>query len=149
MRRVLCIAAAVAVVALSATAGVTRRRAVRALPVRDELSITFTRPLVDLGTIAHKSSRDWRMTRTSEEIGVRIDGQTILSQRAVLRASLPNADARFTVRIDGITLGAMPVVVDPRASIGVTTIHRIEIEVPASAPEGSLMTSINWEVVTQ
>jgi hypothetical protein len=139
MRRVLFVAAAVAVVALNATAGVTRRRAVRALPVKDELSITFTRPLVDLGTINHK---------TREEIGVRIDGTTTLSGRAVLRASLANPDARYTVRIDGITIGAMPVVVDPRASIGVTTIHRIEIEVPASAPEGSLMTSINWEAVT-
>jgi hypothetical protein len=148
MRRLqlLPIAAAVAVVALSASAGVTRRRAVLGpLPAKDALSITFSRPLVDFGTIAHSGSCDWRVTRTSEEVGVRIDGRPAQSARAVLRASLLNADARCVVRIDGITLGPLSIVIDGSAVLGATTTHRIEIEVPASAPEGSLMTTISWE----
>jgi hypothetical protein len=119
------------------------------LPAKDALSITFSRPLVDFGTIAHKGLRDWRVTRTSEEVGVRIEGRPAQTGRAVLRASLLGADSRYIVRIDGITLGPLSIVVDAGAAIGTTTTHRIEIEVPASAPEGSLMTSISWEAATQ
>jgi len=146
-RKATILAAAIAIVALSATAGVSRRRAVIALP-KSDLTITFTRTFIDAGTIAHKTSGDWRFTRTFEDVGVRIDSGSAATRRAILRASLPATDAQYIVRVDGITLGPLSVVIDSRAAIGVTTPHRIEIEVPVSAPEGALMTSISWEAET-
>jgi hypothetical protein len=147
MRKTAAIAGFLMIVALSATAGVSKRRAAAA-PPRDDVTITFSRGFVDAGTIAHRDSRDWRFTRTTEDIGVRIDSRSAGVRRAVLRASLPNVDPNAIVRIDGITLRALPVVIDSRAEIGAMTPHRIEIEVPASAPEGALMTSIVWEAET-
>ena len=43
----------------------------------------------------------------------------------------------------------MPRVIDAAAPIGATTAHRIEIEVPVDAPEGALISGIQWEVTTQ
>ena len=136
--KVIHIAAAIALFALSANAGAARRRAAIA-PVKDDLTITFTRSLVDAGSIAGRSSH---------EVGVRIDSRSAVNRRAVLRASLPRPDGQFTVKIDGIPLGPLPVVIDARAPLGVTTTHRIEIEVPPTAPEGALMTAISWEAET-
>jgi hypothetical protein len=147
MRKAGFIAVIVTFVALGATSGVSKRRASVA-PPKDDLTITFSRTLVDAGTIAHKASPDWRFTRTNEDIGVRVDSRSAASRRAILRASLPNVDASYVVRIDGITLRSLPVVIDSRAEIGAMTPHRIEIEVPASTPEGALITSIVWEAET-
>jgi hypothetical protein len=126
-------------VALSATAGVSKRRAT-VMPPKDDLTITFSRGFVDAGRIAHREMR--------EDVGVRVDSRDGGVRRAILRASLPNIDANTIVRIDGITLRALPVVIDTRAEVGAMTPHHIEIEVPVSAPEGALMTSIVWEAET-
>lgn len=147
MRKAEAIAAVLMFVAMNAMPAVSKRRAAIALP-KNDLTITFSRNFVDAGTIAHKDSRDWRVTRTTQDIAVRIDSASATSRRAILRASLSNADASYTIRIDGITLRSLPVVIDARAEIGAMTPHRIEIEVPASAPEGALLTSIVWEAET-
>jgi len=138
MRNTATIAGLVTIVALSAAAGVSKRRTAIVAP-KEDVTITFSRGFVDAGPMTH---------RTTEHIGVRIDSRSGGVRRAILRASLPNVDPNAIVRIDGITLRALPVVIDSRAEIGAMTLHRIEIEVPASAPEGALMTSIVWEVET-
>src|SRR5690349_4815809 len=119
MRRVGTAAAFLIAVALSATANASKHRATVVIPP-DDLTITFSRGFVDAGAITHRTMRD---------VGVRIDARSGGVRRAILRASLPNADANTIVRIDGITLRALPVVIDARAGIGAMTPHRIEIEV--------------------
>jgi hypothetical protein len=116
-----------------------RRRAVA--PVPDEVTITFvSRPAVlDLGSVVHK---------TSETIQIRLDRRGGSRGSASLRAYLASPDARCSIRIDGRLLGAAPVVIDPQIPIGAVTSHRIDVEVPVSAPDGPLATTIGWEVST-
>jgi hypothetical protein len=57
-------------------------------------------------------------------------------------------DARCAIRIDGRLLGAVSLVIDPLIPIGAVTSHRIDIEVPVTAAEGPLATTIGWEAST-
>jgi hypothetical protein len=68
---------------------------------------------------------------------------------STLGAFLETADPRATVRIDGVTLTNIPRLIRADAPIGVPFSTRIEIEVPASAPEGPLQFAIGWEVTTK
>jgi len=67
---------------------------------------------------------------------------------ATLRAFLETPDPRATIRIDGVTLTTTPRLIQAGAPIGIPFSHRIEIEVPLSAPEGPLQASIGWEATT-
>ena len=95
---------------------------------------------MDTGIIAGK---------TRKTFGIRI-GRPSRETRghATLRAFLESSDPRCIVRLDGIVLGTQPRVIDRFTPIGITTTHRLEIEVPASAPEGALLTTISWSVST-
>ena len=120
-----------------------RRRAVSVSPPADELMIAFVDApggIVDAGTIAGK---------TRKAFGIRI-GRPSREARghATLRAFLETADPRCIVRLDGIVLTTQPQIIDRFAAIGITTTHRLEIEVPPSVPEGALVTSIGWDVST-
>lgn len=120
-----------------------RRRAVSVSPPSEELTIAFVDApggMVDAGRIAGKTRRTFgiRIGRPSQEA----------RGHATLRAFLENADPRCIVRLDGMVLGTQPRVIDRFTPIGITTTHRLEIEVPASAPEGALVTTIGWDVST-
>lgn len=130
-----------------------RRRAVAAPTSAETLAITFVdvpAATLDAGTIAWSN---WPGTKgaamTRRTFGIRI-GRPSREARgnATLRAFLEIADPRAIVKIDGIVLGTQPQVIDRFAPIGITRTHRLEIEVPASAPEGALAMSIGWEVTT-
>ena len=125
-----------------------RRRAVA--PVPDELTITFVSRagLLDLGTVAHTGRFAERgRTVRSETITMRVDRGSSRGT-ASLRAYLAAPDARCTIRIDGQLMGAVPIVIDPQIPIGAVTSHRIDIEVPVTAAEGPLATTIGWEAST-
>lgn len=96
--------------------------------------------MVNTGSIAGKMRRTF---------GIRI-GQPSRQARghATLRAFLETGDPRCIVRLNGIVLGPQPRIIDRFTPIGITTTHRLEIEVPPSAPEGALLTTIGWEVST-
>ena len=120
-----------------------RRRAVSVSPPAEELMIAFVDApggMVDTGSIAGKTRRTFamRIGRPSREA----------RGHATLRAFLENGDPRCIVRLDGIVLGTQPRIIDRFTPIGITTTHRLEIEVPASAPEGPLLTTIGWNVST-
>jgi hypothetical protein len=86
---------------------------------------------------------------TRRTFGIRIGPPSREARgNATLRAYLETADARAIVRIDGVVLGTQPRIIDRFTPIGITTTHRLEIEVPPSAPEGPLMTTIGWDVTT-
>lgn len=116
-----------------------RRRAVA--PVPDDVTITFVARagLLDLGSVAHKAS---------ETIQIRIDRRSGSRGSASLRAYLVSPDARCSIRIDGQLMGIAPIVIDPQIPIGAVTSHRIDVEVPVTAPEGPLATTIGWEAST-
>lgn len=141
------IATALCLLTLTAHASSARRRAA-AMPVGGDLAITFTRSLIDAGTIAHRGPANDDAARTTQDVGIRIESRSNATRRAILRASLISPDPHVRVRIDGIPLGPLPVVIDAGALVGVTTNHHIEIEIPVSAPAGTVMTSISWEAET-
>ena len=126
-----------------------RRRAVA--PVPDDVTITFVSRagLLDLGSVAHTATNDKRdRTVRSKTIQIRVDRRSGNSGSASLRAYVLSPDARCSIRVDGQLLGAAPIVIDPQIPVGAVTSHRIDVEVPVTAPEGPLATTIEWEAST-
>lgn len=129
-----------------------RRRAVAVSPTFDELELTFVEngalpdAIIDAGAVSWNGDGK-KGASTRRQIGIRI-GRPSGEARgtATLRAFLETAGTRCSVRIDGILLGPVPRIVQANAPIGITTKHRIEIEVPTDAPEGAFDAVIRWEV---
>jgi hypothetical protein len=120
-----------------------RRRAVSVSPPAEDLTIVFVDApggMVDTGSIAGKTRRTFgiRIGRPSQEA----------RGHATLRAFFETGETRCIVRLDGIVLDSQPRIIDRFTPIGITTTHRLEIEVPASAPEGALLATIGWNVST-
>jgi hypothetical protein len=132
-----------------------RQRVVAVSPPSTDLSLTFTdggvgsTAVIDAGTATWKGG-ETRMTVITRSFGVRI-GRPSREVRgtATLRAFLETPDPRATIRIDGIVLGTAPVVIQHHAPIGVVVTHKLEIEVPVTAPDGPLAASIGWEAGTK
>jgi hypothetical protein len=127
-----------------------------AAPPADELTITFTgrgvlaAGVLDVGRVSHaeRGAPKGRTVRR-ESIAITVNRTGGLRGTAVLQAWLSAPDPRSVIRVDGVVLSGVPVLVDPQVQIGAETLHRIEIEVPVSAPEGPLASSIQWEAVTR
>jgi hypothetical protein len=130
------------------------RRAVAAPRPSSELAITFVDGIAAAAAVVDAGPMAWRgvgakLAKTSRTVGIRI-GSPSREPRgtATLRAFLETADPGCVVRVDGVVLSHTPRVVQRHAPIGVAVAHRIEIEVPATAAEGPIATSIGWEVTT-
>jgi hypothetical protein len=115
------------------------------------LDVTFlnggdsTMAVLDAGAIAWDGSRR-QVTVVSRTFTIRVGEASAPSGASVnVRAFLETADPRATIRIDGITLGAAPILIRHHAPIGVPLTHRLEIEIPITAPEGPLVATIGWE----
>lgn len=106
--------------------------------------------LVELNTVRQRAGSMGRSVRVLRQFGIRILRKGgVPWGTAMVTARLNSQDGRSTLRIDGKPVAGMPVVVDARASVGVMTIHTLEIEVPDSVAAGPLAASISWEVTTQ
>jgi len=132
-----------------------RQRAVAVSPPSSALSLTFLEggqvptAVVDAGTIAWRAGRK-QVSVTARTFGVRIGTATREARgTATLRAYLETPDPNAAIRVDGILLGATPRIIQRNAPIGIAVTHRLEIEVPVSAPEGTLAATIGWEVTTE
>ena len=126
-----------------------RRRAVAVSPPSSELTLTFLNgPVIDAGPIVLRGGKR-KTTIATRTVTMRI-GRASREARgtATLRAFLETSDPHASVRINGITLTTAPRIIERHAPIGIAVTHRIEIEVPVSAPEGALAASIGWEVTT-
>jgi hypothetical protein len=143
-----------ALIAAPASAGGRRRAAVSA--PREEVAISFvgvttgsgSDALLDVGSMSgvrrpHRRSSDAAVHTTV--FGIRLDGP---GTTATLRASLESFDGRCTIRVDGIELGTAAKLIAARTPLGTVATHTLEIEVPASVPEGSFATSVRWEATT-
>ncbi len=106
--------------------------------------------LVELNTVSQRAGSMGRSVRVLRQFGIRIFRKGgVPWGTAMVTARLNSHDGRSTLRIDGKRVAGMPVVVDARASVGVMTMHTLEIEVPDSVAAGPLAASISWEVTTQ
>lgn len=153
-RRLAVVAIALTLFVVPSLPAAGRRRAVAPPTVQETLSIAFVdvpAETLDVGTLAWSRQRGRKgATTTRRTFGLRI-GRPSREARgtATLRAFLETADPRAIVKLNGIVLGTQPIVIDRFAPIGVTTTHRLEIEVPTSAPDGPLDMSIGWDVTTE
>jgi predicted secreted protein len=104
---------------------------------------------LEVHALSHKPGSREAVTRMRRQVGVRIvrSGETAVGT-ARITARLESWDGRATVRIDGRTLTAAPLLVDAHAAVGAVAVHQLEIEVPVSVPAGPLAASIAWEVTT-
>lgn len=130
--------------------GGDRRRVRSVSPPSAALEIAFLEgALVEAGTIVWRGGTR-RSTVTARTVRMRVGEPAGESRGNVtVRAFLETADARCTVRVDGIPLTAAPRVVHRNAPVGIPFAHRIEIEVPVTAPDGPLHASIGWEVTQE
>jgi len=107
--------------------------------------------LVDAGTLAAQPRRgaSRRGAVTVRRVAMHIGAPSPEARgTATVRAFLETPDPHCTIRIDGIVLGAAPRVIRQHAPLGLTVVYRVELEVPASAPDGALASTIGWEVTT-
>ena len=127
-----------------------RRRVLAVSPPSSALQLTVAgMAVVDAGTIAWRGGSK-RSSVTSLMVTMRI-GEPSRDARgtATLRAFVETFDPRCTIRIDGVPLTTVPRVIRRHAPIGVAFTHRIEIEVPVTAADGPLQSSIGWELTTE
>jgi hypothetical protein len=71
----------------------------------------------------------------STRFGMSIQDPSQRIARAAVLASVALPEALFTLRLDGLKLGTSPQVIQGQARLGVTSQHRLEIEVPTSLTE--------------
>lgn len=76
------------------------------------------------------------------------DGSKHATSATVL-AALAIPDSAYTFRLDGITLGTVPQLVQGQARVGPTLMHRLEIDVPTSLTEknSQLNNAILFQVI--
>jgi hypothetical protein len=131
--------------------------------IAPELSIAFVDVAPGTGTLTSAGSEGWLdvrqlshkpgsrepVTRMRRQFGIRVlrAGETSTGT-ARISARLESWDGRATVRLDGRTLTAAPLLVDAHAAMGGVAVHQLEIEVPVSLPAGPLAAAIAWEVTT-
>ena len=136
----------------SDTHGGDRRRVRAVSPRPSALAITFLGSeagVLDAGTIVWRGGTR-RATITTRTMRMRIgEASTESRGNVTIRAFLETADPRCTIRIDGVPLAAAPRVIRRNAPVGIAFTHRIEIEVPVTAADGPLQTSIGWEATTE
>jgi hypothetical protein len=138
-----------------------KRRA--AAPATDRISIAFVDVPAAASSLASRGSDGWldvktltrrwssadRNTTVQRRIGLRISRSgSVVWGTAVVSARLESWDGRAVIRVDGRRLSETPTIIDARSPVGSTTFHTIEIEVPATAPEGPLAASIAWDATT-
>jgi hypothetical protein len=85
----------------------------------------------------------------STAFGISISSGSPQVASATVMAALALPEPVFTFRLDGVTLGVQPQIIQPQARAGVTTRHLLEIEVPTSVTEknSQLHNSIIFQVI--
>jgi hypothetical protein len=149
--RAILTTASAALIALVPVCAGGRQRVLAVSAPREALAITFIdagASVVDAGTFVWRGGSK-RSVVTTRRVSMRIGEPSAESRgTATVRAYLETADPYATIRIDGVTLTNAPRIIQSNAPIGIAFAHRLEIEVPVTAPEGPLQASIAWEVTT-
>ena len=128
-----------------------RRRVLAVSPPSStpQLTLVGAAGAVDAGTIAWRGGRT-RSATAARTVTLRI-GEPLPGLRgtATVRAFVETFDPHCMIRIDGVPLTTAPRIIRRHAPVGVAFTHRIEIEVPVTAPDGPLQASIAWDVTTE
>jgi hypothetical protein len=104
---------------------------------------------LDVRQVSYKPGSREPVTRMRRQFGIRIlRAGEVSTGTARITARLESWDGRATVRLDGRTLTAVPLLVDAHAAVGGVAVHQLEIDVPVSVPAGPLAAAIAWEVTT-
>ena len=103
---------------------------------------------METGSISSDGNRK-RAAVTSRAFAIRIGEQQQSRRTATLRAYLETPDPHATIRVDGVILTTTPIVIQRNVPLGAAITHRLEIEVPLTAPEGPLAAAIGWEAITE
>jgi hypothetical protein len=99
---------------------------------------------LNLGTVSHAGGAQTANVQVqklpgrfvvSTRFGVAIQDGSQNTATASVLAALAVPDAAYTFRLDGITLGTTPQLIQGQARIGSTLLHRLEIDVPTSLTE--------------
>ena len=85
----------------------------------------------------------------STRFGLSIQDGSQHATSATVLAALAVPDFAYTFRLDGVTLGTVPQLVQGQARIGTTIMHRLEIDVPTSLTEknSQLNNAILFQVI--
>ncbi|HYC58364.1 MAG TPA: hypothetical protein VEK79_02245 [Thermoanaerobaculia bacterium] len=149
------------ILALATPASARRRSRGIATGTKPQLNMSFTGmgidtggdALLDAGNITRTRGPNRRMTArstvTTHTFGIRVEragGEN--SGSVTVRAFLEASDPRWSIRIDGKTIGTMPLVIDPTAPIGQVRMHTMELDIPTAMPEGTVFNSVVWEITT-
>jgi len=102
---------------------------------------------IDFGRVVAKRCGGHACARTTVQrrFRLRIDGRSarrFVQVSAYLQYDVPGQ----RVKLDGRVLSSMPQVIDAASPLRVPIAHTLEIEVPASHPEGPLAEAIVWIV---
>jgi hypothetical protein len=99
---------------------------------------------LDLGSLvaARPGARGGAAVR--QRVGVRLDSPAGTVAVARLQAFLAIETPGCTVRVDGMTLTAIPRTLDPVHRVGTTVVHEVEIIVPPHVPAGPFASAITW-----
>jgi len=99
---------------------------------------------LDLGTVSSAAGAQTANVQVQKlpgrfvvvtRFGLSIQSGSQHSSSATVLAALALPDPAFTFRLDGITLQPAPQLLQNQARIGPVSLHRLEIEVPASVTE--------------
>ena len=105
---------------------------------------------IDVRTLSHQGEAVGKPVRVHRLFGIRIVRTGGVSWgTATITARLASLDGRSTIRVDGQSLTAAPIVIGSHFAIGAVTVHELDLEVATSVLEGPLAASIAWEVTTQ
>ena len=113
---------------------------------------------LNLGTVSHAGGAQTANVQVqklpgrfvvSTKFGVSIQDGSQHATSATVLAALAVPDSAYTFRLNGITLGTVPQLIQGQARIGPTFVHRLEIDVPTSLTEknSQLNNAILFQVI--
>jgi hypothetical protein len=98
-----------------------------------------------LGAVAAKRGAGYRNgIVVRQRVAVRLDGPPGTPASARLSVALTEETPGCTVRLDGITLSALPRLIDPVHRVGTAVGHEIEVTIPDKVPPGTFLSNLQW-----
>jgi hypothetical protein len=113
---------------------------------------------LNLGTVSHAGGAQTANVQVqklpgrfvvSTRFGLSIQDGSQHATNATVLAALAVPDPAFAYRLDGITLGTIPQLIQGQARVGLTMLHRLEIDVSTSLTEknSQLHNAIIFQVI--
>jgi hypothetical protein len=125
---------------------------VTALPA-DGRAVAANGGQLDLGPISYQDPESRRhgagrngSFSVQRYFRLRLEHRSGKAGRVALTAALVHGCSSCKVSVDGIPITLAPQIILRKADLNSTTAHRLEIEIPVSAPPGFVDAEIRWQV---